>query len=86
MPTMNVSLPQALRDFVETQVSERGFGSTSEFVRDLIRREQDRVALRERILEGAESPLGPRADGPFFDALYAALHEGSVPDPETRDA
>ncbi len=86
MPTMNVSLPKALRDFVETQVSERGFGSTSEFVRDLIRREQDRVALRERILEGAESPLGPLADQRLFDTVRATLQGRKTTPPETRNA
>jgi hypothetical protein len=33
----HISLPDALKEFVETQVSERGYGNSSEFVRDLIR-------------------------------------------------
>ena len=50
--TMNISLPDTLRRFVEEQVSEGGYGNTSEYIRDLIRR--DREARRreaERRLE-----------------------------------
>lgn len=39
--TMNVSLPEELKSFVDAQAERGGYGSTSEFVRDLIRREQD---------------------------------------------
>jgi len=37
MTTMNVSLPDELRSFVDAQVNEGSFGSTSEYVRELIR-------------------------------------------------
>lgn len=43
MATMNVSLPEELKKFVEAQVDEHGYISSSEFVRELIRREQDRT-------------------------------------------
>ncbi len=45
---MNVSLPAPLKAWVEQQVVERGFGTASEFVRDLIRREQA-VAAKARV-------------------------------------
>ena len=43
---MNVSVPDELKRFVDGQVDEGGYGSTSEFIRALIRREQDRQRLR----------------------------------------
>lgn len=46
MSTTNISLPNALRNFVETRVDVRGYGTNSEFVSELIRREQARVELR----------------------------------------
>ena len=55
MTTMNVSLPEDLKAFVDRQVDGGGYGSTSEFVRDLIRREQDRQHLRTLLLDGAAS-------------------------------
>ena len=69
MTTMNVSLPEELKEFVDAQVDRGGFGSTSEFVRDLIRREQDRQEMRALLLAGASSPSGPIADQAYFSGL-----------------
>ncbi len=57
MSTMNISLPETLKTFVDTQVSEGDYVSSSEYVRDVLRKEQDRVRLRELLLEGAASPV-----------------------------
>ena len=38
MSTLNISMPQAMRAFVEERVDEKGYGSKSDYVRDLIRR------------------------------------------------
>ena len=59
---MNISLPEALRSFVDKQVSEGTYSSTSEYLRELIRKDNDRVRLRELLLAGAQSEpivLGP---------------------------
>jgi len=64
--TMNVSLPNELRAFVDEQVDEGRYGSASEYVRDLIRRDQDRQRLRRALLDGAQSPAGPLADETYF--------------------
>ncbi len=58
MTTMNISLPESLRRFVETQVANGGYGNTSEYVRALIRDAQKRQAqekLEELLLEGINS-------------------------------
>ena len=52
MSTMNISLPDELKSFVDEQVSGRGFGTSSEYVRGLIRKDQDRLHLRGLLLEG----------------------------------
>lgn len=69
MTTMNVSLPDELKAFVDEQVHAGTYGSTSEFVRDLIRREQDRQQLRGLLLDGARSPVGPTGDEAYFTTL-----------------
>ena len=74
MTTMNVSLPEELKEFVDTQAARGGFGSTSEFVRDLIHREQDRQQLRALLLAGASSPSGPIADQGYFSELRARVN------------
>ena len=40
--TMNISLPDSMRVFVEETLSDDGYGSASEYVRDLIRADQKR--------------------------------------------
>ena len=69
MTTMNVSLPDELKTFVDERVVHDGYGSTSEYVRDLIRRDRERGELRNLILEGANSGRGVAADTAYFDAL-----------------
>jgi len=71
MQTMNISLPDPLKEFVDHQISEGRYSSVSEYIRDLIRGDEKRKA-EERLealllegLEGEESKL-TRQD---FDAI-----------------
>jgi antitoxin ParD1/3/4 len=73
--TMNISLPDELRDFVEEQV-KRGYGTSSEYVRELIRRDQDRLRLRNLLLAGAASPPDAPADRAYFRKLRSGLRSG----------
>jgi antitoxin ParD1/3/4 len=69
MSTMNISLPDSLKTFVDEQVTQRGYGTSSEYVRELIRKDQERQHLRGLLLEGAASaPAGP-ADASYFEGL-----------------
>ena len=75
--TMNISLPDELRDFVEEQV-KRGYGTSSEYVRELIRRDQDRLRLRNLMIAGAASrPVAP-ADRTYFKKLRNRLRAERV--------
>lgn len=69
MSTMNISLPDTLKAFVDQQVNSRGYGTSSEYVRELIRKDQDAQALRAMLLEGARSPAGSHADAGYFQNL-----------------
>ena len=78
MATMNISLPDEMKSFIETQAAAKGFGTVSEYVRSLIRQVQQRAAQRERVdallLEGLDS--GPST--PLVDADWEAIrHEVS---------
>jgi len=69
MSTMNISLPDTLKSFVDEQVSQRGYGTSSEYVRELIRRDQDRLQLRNLLLVGASSaPMAP-VNETYFEGL-----------------
>ena len=69
MSTMNISLPDTLKSFVDEQVSQRGYGTSSEYVRELIRKDQDRLQLRALLLAGAASAPTSPADARYFDGL-----------------
>jgi len=77
MATMNISLPDPLREFVEDQVEEGGFASVSEFMRDLVRKAKTEKDLEQRLLTALDSEdlgeLGPD----FFDGLKARARKVS---------
>ena len=60
--TMNISLPEKLKRFVDKRVRARGYGSNSEYLRDLVRQDEEAAeveAFRELIRDGLESAPGP---------------------------
>jgi antitoxin ParD1/3/4 len=69
MTTMNVSLPEDLKTYVDDQVQNGKYGSTSEYVRELIRRDHDRRELRDLLLDGARSPITSTIDDDYFTSL-----------------
>ena len=77
MSTMNVSLPDDLKSNVDERVGDGGYGSTSEYVRELIRRDKDRQQLRRALLDGASSSPGPMVDASYFTALRDRIQPGS---------
>ena len=76
MTTMNISLPDALKNFVDAQVQERGFSTSSEYIRELIRNDQVRQGeqrLAALMLEGLESGPAIPVDATYWDAKREAL-------------
>lgn len=72
MATMNVSLPDPMKDWVEAQTKTGRYANASDYVRDLIRRDQernDKIAAMQRFVdEGLKSGVGKRSK----DELFAA--------------
>lgn len=62
---MNVSLPDAMKDWVEGQAKTGRYSNASDYVRDLIRRDQERVgkiaAMQRLVDEALESGVTPRS-------------------------
>jgi antitoxin ParD1/3/4 len=65
MATMNVSLPEAMKDWVEAQSRSGRYSNASDYVRDLIRRDQDRAAqiarMQALVSEGLQSGVSDRS-------------------------
>jgi antitoxin ParD1/3/4 len=59
MATMNISLPDPMRDWVETQIEGGRYSNNSDYMRDLIRKDQERndklKALQSAITQGIDS-------------------------------
>ena len=77
MSTMNISLPDTLKSFVDEQVSQGCYGTSSEYVRELIRKDQDRLQLRSLLLAGAASAPAAPADATYFDGLRGRVRQAT---------
>ena len=65
MATMNVSLPDAMKDWVEQQAWSGRYSNASDYVRDLIRKDQDLASkianMQTLVTEGVNSGAGSRS-------------------------
>lgn len=84
MSTMNISLPDTLKSFVDEQVSQRGYGTSSEYVRELIRRDQDRLQLRNLLLAGAWSAPTAPVNETYFEGLRERARRAAQVASKTR--
>lgn len=83
MATMNISLPDAMKDWVEQQAATGRYSNSSDVVRDLIRREQvraEKIANMQRLVdEGRASGVSTRSFEQIAAdtrAAYLAKHGG----------
>lgn len=74
MATMNISLPDELKQFVDAQVAEHAYGSASEYLRELIRKQRDVEKLRQMLLDGANSGPATPMEPNFFDKMRERAH------------
>jgi antitoxin ParD1/3/4 len=75
MATMNISLPDDLRAFADAQVEAHLYASSSEYVRELIRRDRDNMVVRDAVLEGMRSGSGSEMNAVYFDRLRSRATE-----------
>lgn len=67
MATINISLPDTLRSYVEQRVSKDGYSTASEYFRELVRRDQQRQA-DERLENLLLKSLNGKPAEPFTKA------------------
>ena len=76
---MSFALPEAMRAYIEARVSAGNYGNTSEYIRDLVRKDQETQAkrrLRDLIEEGlASGPGRSRSKADNEELLAIALGE-----------
>ncbi len=78
MASMNVSLPAPMKAWVERQTESGRYGNASDYIRGLIRRDQERMearaTLQAAITEGLESGEPQRFDGEAFKLRMRQKH------------
>ncbi len=72
---MNISIPESLRDFVESEVRERGYSSASEYVRELIRGARERSAREEELRQVVQLGLEQLRRGESVDLDGSSLSD-----------
>jgi antitoxin ParD1/3/4 len=77
MATMNISLPDPLRDWVQEQIQDGNYSSSSDYVRDLIRRDRElreqKTVLQEAITTGLKSGISQRSMEDLLEEAKAKL-------------
>lgn len=77
MATMNVSLPDLMREWVESQIEQGEYASSSDYIRDLIRQDQRRQKLLKAALnEGLNSGRSPRTAEDILQETHKKLTDG----------
>lgn len=72
MTSLNVSLPESMREWIDEQVKTGGYGTASEFVREVIREAQKNKARQEleaKLLEGINSGPAIEVNKAYWDGL-----------------
>ena len=71
MATMNVSLPDKMKQWVEDQVQTGRYGNASDYVRDLVRRDQERADARDEFERLVEEGIASGVSDLTLDEIFA---------------
>ena len=76
MATMNVSLPDPMKEWVEARMKDGTFSNTSDYVRHLIRRDQEHAEAVREIQQAVDEAIASGKPRPFdFKAFEARMRE-----------
>jgi len=82
MATMNISVPDPMKDWVQSQVDTGAYANTSDYVRDLIRQDQDYrrklEALQTAITAGIESGISNKSFDQIIEQVRHKLKSDKV--------
>ena len=77
MATLNVSLPEAMRNWIDAQVGSGAYTNASDYIRDLIRHDQqEREELRLALIEAEQSGTSPRKVEDIVQETKVRLRNG----------
>ncbi len=73
---MNISMPDELKRFVDARIASDGYGTSSEYVRELIRRDRERLQFRQYLQDGMNAKPVGRMDSAYFASLRKRVAAG----------
>ena len=76
MATMNISLPERMKTWVETQSRTGRFANSSDYVRDLIRRDQERRQALDALQTAVDDALASGPPEPFDLEAFKRARRG----------
>ena len=77
MATMNVSLPNPMRKWIEDRIKSGEYANASDYVRDLVRHDRERhERLVEALIEGEKSGISPRAVSEIVAGAKTKIRNG----------
>jgi antitoxin ParD1/3/4 len=87
--TMNLSLPNDLKQWVDQQVESGGYGTASEFLRDLLRRARERQLRRHvdsMLVEAVDSGANTVMDDADWRSIRKAARSSAIKPSTTKSA
>jgi antitoxin ParD1/3/4 len=75
MATMNISLPDAMKEWVEAQVQTGRYANSSDYMRDLVRRDLERAEAREKLQHMVDEALASGITEMTREQLMARMRE-----------
>lgn len=85
--SMNISLPESMREWIEEQVVADGYGTASEYLRALVREDQKRKAredLERKLVDALESGEATEMTQADWAHIRSAVHERLKPKAQRR--
>jgi antitoxin ParD1/3/4 len=81
MATMNISLPDQLKDWIETQVENKHFSNTSDFMRDLLRDAKERDDHDQQLMAAINKGLNGKVHTGTVSSFFAEAHALALKQP-----
>lgn len=75
MTSMNISLTEDLKAFIDAQVAEGAYATSSEYVRALVRRERQIAHVQALLDEAERSPLEPPVDEAYWERMRQHIRD-----------
>lgn len=82
MAKISISMTDGMNDYVQSRVKAGEYNNTSEYFRDLVRRDQENAAkyaaLKQAIQEGLDSGISPRTPQEIMQAVKDRIANGQL--------